>query len=313
MSNLHEHRPRRLFYRGFASHDHVDIEDGSDEIGLAIEESFRTRLCPNCNSALRNFVNAPSDVASKLQKLRSSPETQFLSIWILFLCRDCGWWQLRCTGLINLDGRIRKSQFAYKYHSLLEEIDISSNEIPLADLKAYLIRKWEDRRFISASKAEDLVADVLRDYFACDVHHATANVNAADGGIDLFVCFAGGHVKAAVQVKRRVTRSVELVHEVRNFVGALIVEGYHKGVFVTTASRFSEGAQKMAAAPTLQRHKLELDLIDGERLLDLLKATSPTTDLHLPEGIDALTLWRDNDGSVRTTMDLLSAETTPPI
>jgi restriction system protein len=306
MSNIKKNDPRRLFYRGFTAHDHIDVDVGDDPIGLIIAESFETRRCPNCSFAFTSYSNAPSTIHPELQ---NSSELIFVPARILFLCQHCGWWQLRSEGSIIKDGNVEFDlvRDAYQYHSLLEEIDISSNDILLADLKSHLMRRWEDRRLISASKAEQLVADILKEHLACDVYHTTANANTRDGGIDLFVCASDGRVKAAVQVKRRVTRAVELVHEVRNFVGALIVEGYDKGIFVTTASRFSSGAKEVAINPHLKRYRLELELIDGERLLELLKVTSPNPEVALPAGINEHSVWQDVNGSITTTEELLFA------
>lgn len=196
---------------------------------------------------------------------------------------------------------------AHQYHSILEELDISSNEIAVADLRSYLIRRWEDRKLINACKAEQLVADILREHLSCDVYHVSANTNAADGGIDLFLCADGKNLKTAIQVKRRVTQAVELVGEIRSFVGALIIQGYRRGIFVTTASRFSRAAKATVNAPGLKRHRLELELIDAERLLDLLKVTTPESKLKLPEGINGSTMWSSMDGTESSTLSLLNA------
>jgi hypothetical protein len=297
----------RLFYRGFASHDHIDVEDGDDQPGVAVHAGFESGKCPNCAAAFALFTRcAPlPDLSSRVlpDGVHWSHPTRFL-----YSCLRCGWWQVRREfDHYDQSGKPlpHRSQDAYTYHAILENVDISSNDVALSDLTSHLRNRWEDRRFISAGKAEDLVASILREITGCDVFHATANVNAPDGGIDLFVPVRNGMPHTAVQVKRRVSHDVEPVDEVRNFVGALVVEGYDKGIFVTTASRFSKGAKSVATNEHLSRHRLELDLIDGQRLLEMLHATSEPKAIELPASISLDMLWRTEDGRELTTSQVL--------
>jgi restriction system protein len=257
MGNSQPGKPRRLIYRGFAKHDHVDVEMGDDPVGLLISRSFRTRRCPNCSL---NFTSYRTERPKLTARDLIEPMPVFTQTQILFLCRHCGWWQVKSEGMIFDKGKVASKgvRGAYEYHALLEEIDISSNDVMLEDLKTHLTQKWNDWRFINASKAEQLVADILKDYLGGDVYQATANTNMRDGGIDLFVCASDGQIRAAVQVKRRQSRTVESVQDVRNFVGALVVEGYDKGIFVTTAGRFSPQAKAASESSHLERHDLNL-------------------------------------------------------
>jgi restriction system protein len=207
----------------------------------------------------------------------------------LFLCHACGWWQVRQDSVSYAPGaRLGDTpeyfaRYACHYHSVLEDVDISSNDVAVADLRRHLRLRWNDRTLISAGKAEELVAAVLRDHLQCDVYHATAHVNTPDDGIDLFVASRDGNIKAAVQVKRRITAEVEPVEPIRSFVGALVIEGYDRGIFVTTALQFSPAALQVPNARPVKNRRLELELIDGERLLELLRATSPPQQVRLPD------------------------------
>src|SRR2546427_9700005 len=179
MNRLDKGKPRRLFYRGFATHDHVDVEVGDDPIGVLVAKSFDTGRCPNCSLTFTTYRTRPSPPNPKTH---GPSELILADTQILFICRHCGWWQLRSEGTVFENGTIKFKAVrnAYAYHSLLEEIDISSNLILMEDLKAHLIRKWDDRRFISASKAEQLVAAILKDHLLGDVYHATANTHMRD-------------------------------------------------------------------------------------------------------------------------------------
>jgi restriction system protein len=295
---------RRLFYRGYASHDHIDVDDGSDPTGVMVANAFTDKKCPNCNSTFATYSHETKDPNFSAEAWTYVPANELL------FCNKCGWWQLRQEGIVHPPREKTTavpmvSNYAYQYHSILEHVDIASNEIICADLRAHLLRCWGDRKLISASKAEELVKDVLKDHLQCDIHHATANTNAPDGGIDLYVCAENGKIRLAVQVKRRVERDVEGVEAIRNFIGALVLEGYSKGIFVTTATRFSCEAERIAANTQLKRHDLELQLIDGEALLELLSVTSPQSEIALPPIIKRSTEWIALDGSTHTTEDLL--------
>jgi restriction system protein len=269
MSSRASGNPVRLIYRGFAAHDHAEVDAGSDSVGLDVEKSFHTGNCPNCQRPFLRFVQDKPDprFAGDVSYLVLTPN--------LFRCEYCGWWQLRGDGVVypGSSSSLREptpARYAHSYHSILEPLDIGSNDVALTDLRHHLLRRWEDRKVISAGKAQDLVASVLKDHLKCDVLKLTANANAPDGGIDLFICSIGGQVNRAVQVKRRMKKDVEPIDDVRHFVGALVLEGYRKGIFVTTARRFSKPAAKVAANARLKRHRLELDLINGAQYLSCL-------------------------------------------
>ena len=89
--------PLRLFYRGFADHDHVDVDMGDDPIGRVIETSFDTGICPNCSSVFRCYKNT----AHPLDPNKQTRHTRvFVVSRILFLCAGCGWWQVRTEGSV---------------------------------------------------------------------------------------------------------------------------------------------------------------------------------------------------------------------
>ena len=288
----------RLFYRDFLAHDHAVVDVGSDTVGLDIWMSFHSGDCPNCSSPLSTHVHRPG-VLERNPKL---PDTAIEMVSYLFVCEPCGWWQIKRDAW-DRAGFVANG--ALWYHGIIERLDLSSDDIPLADVRSQLLKRWEDRRILSPSKAEELVAGILREHLRCDVLRTTANVNAPDGGIDLYVCSVDGKIERAVQVKRRITREVEPVSAVREFIGALLVEGVDKGVFVTTADRYSEPARAVPGRLRSSWCRLELELVDGTRLFELLKATNKNVDLVLPEGISECLLWEGPKGQHTTTRELL--------
>jgi restriction system protein len=287
-------RFQRLVYKNYLTYDHADADAGEIDFGHAMFEG----ICPFCQSQFKQYTHDPS--------LDSYKKQEEIMRRRLHLCNSCGWWQLNLEREFAVGGQKRVALWWELYHAILVHVDISSDNVPLEDLKTNLARRWDDRKYINAQKAEDLVAGILKEHYRCDVHRVTANANSADGGIDLFLAEDNGKIHSAVQVKRRIDRDVESVKEVRNFVGALLLEGFERGIFVTTATRFSTPAQKVPKNPNLAKYKLELELIDGEMLLELLKYSISSSALSLPVSIDCSTPWLCNDDrKTYSTLDLL--------
>jgi restriction endonuclease Mrr len=191
------------------------------------------------------------------------------------------------------------------HHAVYSEIALNSLTLRIEQLRAHLARFWDERKSISAQQAEDLVASVLRDYYGGDVLRVTANANAPDGGIDLFIVSKDGLVSRAVQVKRRLAREAESVQDVRNFIGAMLLSGVSNGVFVTTAERFSKNAADVESNRNLTKHRLSLELIDGERLLELLDFTNRQRPAQLPPLMNPDQEWVDKNGRRASTYELL--------
>jgi restriction system protein len=225
---------------------------------------------------------------------------------ILYLCNSCNWWHSNKEGRTNGNGI--KSYSPDMYYPILGEVDISSDSILLEELTINLLKNWEDRKLISAGKAESLVQSILKEHLSCDVHSSTANVNKSDGGIDLHVCSKSGQIIRAVQVKRRISKDTEPVSEIRNFVGAMEIEGIKKGIFVTTAERFTKPAQKIPEKLKRVNSRLELELIDGQRLFELLKCNIKPELLIIPPDIDMKSIWVSQSGEKFNTLSLLYSE-----
>lgn len=269
-------------YPTFDSYDHVDSDSGE----ISFPHAIVRNACPICGG---RFVDL----------MHQSSSDRLLG---LSLCGQCGWWHLHQDFLEKVPEVAEASkegtpprQIAARWwelhHAALTRIDLGSDELSIEALRAHLARYWDQRIHISAQQAEDLVGSVLRERHGGEIVRLTANANAADGGVDLIVVSDGGRVSRAVQVKRRLTRDVESVQEVRNFVGAMVLQGQRQGTFVTTASRFSRAAQKVAMNPNLGHARLSLELIDGEQLLELLEHSAMQGELALPPAMSLDQTW----------------------
>jgi hypothetical protein len=86
-----------------------------------------------------------------------------------------------------------------------------------------------------------------------------------DGGIDVVLIL--GDRRYVVQTKRRAGTAAESVASIREFVGAMVLADELRGIFVTTAQKFSTQATA-AAALAVDRNVVEyIDLVDPGRLL----------------------------------------------
>jgi restriction system protein len=104
---------------------------------------------------------------------------------------------------------------------------------------------------------------VLKDFMDCDVIH-TGRTN--DGGIDLLLL--DGDAPYVVQVKRWEQRSRgEAVGAIREFLGATLIAGHNRGIYVTTAPHYTPAA--IGAARQAKARKLveKLHLVDRGRFL----------------------------------------------
>lgn len=299
----------RIAFRHLLEFDHnMDVAE-YERSGLVVESEFNDEVCHICRGKLKHYREpkemSRGDIMEFDEIIKSKPESSFILMCKnLFSCPRCGWWRSNERGVIYPSGI--KSRSPDDYCPGIEKIDISSSKVAIDDLVFHLTRKWSDRKLISASAAELLVGSLLKEHLGCDVVSATANTNTQDGGIDLHVCHKGGKILSAVQVKRRINRDVEGVAEVRNFLGALAIENISKGIFVTTATRYSKKALEI---PDKLKHsvnaRLELELFDGERLFELLKSLPRANALILPKEVSDLDIWLDDSNNEFTTRQIL--------
>lgn len=299
---------KSIAFRKLLEFEHDVFIDEQNSTRIEIE--FSDESCIICCGRLVVYHEPQSwnqhDIDECDEILARLPDQKFvLRKRHLYVCQMCGWWRSN-ERMIFYPFTGVNPRSPYDYCPAIEEIDIRDSKVATDDLIFHLTRKWEDRKLISASAAESLVADLLKEHLQCDIFSATANTNMADRGIDLHVCHRNGDVLAAVQVKRRMNKEVEGVAEVRNFIGALAVENISKGIFVTTATRYTREAKRAAsklAGGT--RSRLELDLIDGGELFEILKTLPRDDKLILPNNIEGTDIWLDATGGKHTTRMLL--------
>jgi Restriction endonuclease len=98
-----------------------------------------------------------------------------------------------------------------------------------------------------------------------------------DGGVDLILHLTD--TSQLIQVKRRMTRhKVEGVNVVKQLFATMFSAKTKKGQIVTTAHRFSRDAKSWVNNPALLAHEFDIELIDLERLLSMVRAVAATID-----------------------------------
>jgi hypothetical protein len=183
---------------------------------------------------------------------------------------DCGWWDLvddEWTGTSSTEGSLHWRTVT---HGVLKRYDVNSLHVPLDTLRREITRKVDLIYDLHDRKMEELVGAILKDFFpGCEV---TLCGRSHDRGIDLLVVRA--EQTMAVQVKRRRSASaVEPVSLVREFLGAVLLNGAQDAMFVTTADHFTSEAQSAADRAVTRSLVSKFDLINLNRFVGMIAAT----------------------------------------
>lgn len=213
--------------------------------------------CPFCQSTVSNWIS--SDVEEFGWEVPSR-----LIETTLALCGTCGWYRFHITKSEPLDKLVGVARFGKDKYV--------TSPTPLIELEQYLSKNWNERKELTAERAETLIADVFKQFLNCEVIYTTNGVYAPDGGIDFVLINTTDGIEYAFQVKRRLVNSPERVHEVREFIGSVASSHYKHAYYVTTAERFTNSAKMEVERNSLQLVKRDIDLIlvDGQALRRLL-------------------------------------------
>lgn len=216
--------------------------------------------CPHCGTAL-DFSNERSE------------STQFHSI-SLRTCGRCGWWDMEEELPVKKDlvSNYYRSQSIHR-RAILREFALGGSEAPIESLRNHISSHPGDLNQLSPRRLEELVGSIFAEFMNCEAIHVGG---PGDGGIDLIL--VDGARRYVVQVKRRSSFSKsEGVQAIREFVGAMVLNGTLRGLFVTTAPRYSLKAIGIPQT-ALERGAVQyLELVDSRRLVDVLRLTTANT------------------------------------
>jgi len=179
-----------------------------------------------------------------------------ISDYTVRACPLCGWWSIR---------KRFSSQFASASVNedegnagLLKKFDVADQTVPLDQIRAYLMGRYDARFEIHPGIFEDVVASVYSDRG----YRTRVTGRSGDGGVDVIL---DGPNTIAVQVKRKQGK-IE-AEQIRAFYGALVLKGYTEGIFVSTSS-YRAGAKEAAAK--FADHGVRIELVDAPRFYEAL-------------------------------------------
>lgn len=173
------------------------------------------------------------------------------------VCQACGWWKV-----IVATAELVWGELVDTYESrgaTLCQFDLTNLSAPIAEVREYLIARYESRLTMHPRLLEETVASVFRSHG----YKASVTGYANDGGID--VILEKESERIGVQVKR--SKNTIQVEQIRSLAGALLLNRLTKGIFVTT-SDFTKGAPGL-----IQEYSdigLPIELINASRFYDAL-------------------------------------------
>ncbi|WP_418119987.1 restriction endonuclease [Variovorax sp. 350MFTsu5.1] len=177
----------------------------------------------------------------------------------LCICPLCGWWNVSKEIYLETGARSWFVEFgAAASLRKFGDIDICA---PVNEVRQYLAARYEKRYLVNPRCFEEVVASV----FASHGLDSEVTQYSSDGGIDIVLRNAQNQA-TAVQVKRH--RGAIEVSAIREFLGAMVLNGHTQGVFVTT-SRFQSGCEETAKRAS--RLGTAMQLVDGTAFLQHLR------------------------------------------
>lgn len=194
------------------------------------------------------------------------PGGAFWEIESVWSCPTCGWWEHEFYRETDAPQESLKIWEVEVNSAILRKYEVGDKSVPIEVLKDYIVENPDKIFSIHDKKMEELVASVFREHHNCTVEIVG---KACDGGIDLILI--DSDVPTLIQVKRRTNPSaVESVSVIRELLGATLLAGSNKCIFVTTANHFSNPA-KDAANEALKRSFVKTyDLIDCEKFFAIM-------------------------------------------
>lgn len=230
--------------------------------------------CWYCSGGLRTLdrrgLNPPSAMMPGEWDVRTS---------ILLVCDICGWWFIsrhiygeRYEEAEPFDFEPFANSWAVR--GLLRELDLSDIQLPLDEVRRYLLAKYDSRFNIDPIQLEHVVGSIFRDLG----YEVLVTSRSGDGGIDVLVLESANARPIGVQVKRY--RGTIEANQIREFTGALHNQGLPAGIFVATSS-YRPGAKREAAFAALRG--IPIELWDAKQLYDRLRIAQRPVYQHAEE------------------------------
>jgi len=178
-------------------------------------------------------------------------------------CLYCGWWEYQhCFYKTN-----KWDSEWDQYVGIVKKFDIKNNQIPVEILNKEIIKKPNLLHNITGLSFERLVQDVFKDFYNCEVTHCG---KSHDGGIDLIML--DSDKPTLIQVKNRISSTkTEPVSSIRDFLGAMIINGSKKGIYVSSAKKYSDYTIKIKKDILIKNIVERFELINFNNFIDMLR------------------------------------------
>lgn len=213
------------------------IYRGSESDSARVRQLVACSSCIYCSAALETLHNEKGQSTDSIR-----------------LCRVCGWWYL------SRGYREGESVSGYLGMGTLCELDFQKDSAAIVEIRTHLAARYEERFSIDPFVFEEVVASVYR-----DLGYSTwVTGRHSDGGIDILLS-GPEDTRIGVQVKRY--KNAIKVEQIRSLVGALVLKGITKGIFVTT-STFQSGARTSTQLAAIRGCAVEL--VDAEKFFSVL-------------------------------------------
>jgi restriction system protein len=233
----------------------MSIWDYSDDPTQVPEQILRLESCLFCTGKL--LIAHRTDLEPRPNVLEHD--------WTeVRQCSACGWWSAR-RDQKEWDGLVSSIDHRWGTFGVLRNLDLSDQTTPIREVRDFLTARYSARHDLHPRIFEQTEASVFADH-GFDVQ-VTAYSN--DGGVD--VVLRSENELIGVQVKRY-HNAIE-AEQIRSLLGALVVGGYTRGVFVTT-SKYRSGADAVASAATCRGYPIEL--LDAQQFYEALRVAQGT-------------------------------------
>lgn len=176
----------------------------------------------------------------------------------LHICPKCGWWIAEDRAVLPA---VAWQHWAVTLASAPAMLDLRLDnvELPIQEVRRYLVRRFDQRATMHPRLFELTVASVFADWG----YKALATAYSRDGGIDVILS-SGSEERIGVQVKRQ--KNSVSVEQIRAFLGALVLGGFRRGVFVAASRLRNEAVRAARTAEVIA----PIELVDCERFFDAL-------------------------------------------
>jgi restriction system protein len=230
-------------------------------------ESAPLNTDPSAFDIWRIIEKKCRDCGASLDHSTEVSETDWGDPAAVAACNACGWWCQYAVGF-NRDGFFEWERVP----AALRRYDADDIQAPVDALRRELWNRSAALSDLNPTNMEKLVGSILSDFMDCDVVHTG---RTGDGGIDLLLL--DGNLPYVVQVKRRSRTQGESVSAIREFVGATLLAGYRRGIYVTAAPHYTSAAIGVARQARTRGLLEKLHLLDRKRFLRILHLVSTKT------------------------------------